>query len=77
MESGAVRPRTRQSDWKSATRGICSALSNRELQLLEPCLTYRKQSTDHRSNRELSTIVSNGSHSHKLEIIRTGEFPRG
>jgi len=52
-------------------------ISNRELQLLEPCLTYRKQSTDARSNRELSTIVSDGSRSHKLEIIRTGEFLRG
>jgi hypothetical protein len=77
MESGAIRPRTRQSDWKSATRGICSTLSNRELQLLELDLTYRKQSTDPGSNRELSTIVNNGSHGHKLEIIRIGEFPRG
>jgi len=77
MQSGAVRPRTRQSDWKSATRGICSALSNRELQLLELGLTHRKQSTDPRSNRELSTIVSNASHSYKLEITPTGEFLRG
>ena len=52
-------------------------ISNRELQLLELDLTYRKQSTDPRSNRELSTIVNNGSHGHKLEIIRIGEFPRG
>jgi hypothetical protein len=52
-------------------------ISNRELQLLEPCLTYRKQSTDPRSNRELSTIVSNSSRSYKLEIITTGEFLRG
>jgi hypothetical protein len=29
------------------------------------------------SNRELSTILSNASHSYKLEIIRTGEFLRG
>jgi hypothetical protein len=69
MESGAVRPRTRQSDWKSATRGICSALSNRELELLELPLTYRKQRADPRSNRELSTILSDGSHIYKLEII--------
>ena len=76
MQSGAVGSRAQQSR-NSQLRGICSALSNRELQLLEPCLTYRKQSTDPRSNRELSTIVSDGSHSHKLEIIRTGEFLHG
>jgi hypothetical protein len=48
FEKGASAPRR-------TPRGICSALSN----------------------RELSTIVSDGSHSHKLEIIRTGEFLRG
>ena len=52
-------------------------ISNRELQLLELDLSYRKQSTDPRSNRELSTIVSSASHSYKLEIIRPGEFLRG
>ena len=39
----------------NATRGICFALSNRELELLEPPLTHRKQTTAPRSNRELST----------------------
>ena len=39
----------------SATRGICSAISNRELELLEPSLTYRKQTKAPCSNRELST----------------------
>ena len=38
----------------NATRGICFALSNRELELLEPALTHRKQTTAPRSNRELS-----------------------
>jgi hypothetical protein len=37
-------------------RGICFALSNRELNLLEPLLTYRKETNAPRSNRELSTI---------------------
>ena len=68
---------SRASALRRTTRGICSALSNRELQLLEPCLTHRKQSTDPRPNRELSTIVSNSFNSYKLEIIRTGELPRG
>ena len=77
MQSGAVRTRTQRSDWNSATRGICGVISNRELRLLELPLTHRKQSTDPRSNRELSTIVSHGPHSYKLEIIRTGEFLRG
>jgi hypothetical protein len=35
--------------------GICSAFSNREPHLLEPSLTYRKQTTAPRPNRELST----------------------
>src|SRR5271156_3764206 len=34
---------------------IANLLSNRELELLEPCLTHRKQTIAHRSNRELST----------------------
>src|SRR5277367_4372992 len=34
---------------------IANALSNRELQLLEPTLTHRKQTIAPRSNRELST----------------------
>jgi hypothetical protein len=41
----------------SATRGICSVLSNRELQLLEPLLSHRKQTMAHHSNRGLSTIA--------------------
>jgi len=76
MQSSTVGSRAQQSR-NSALRGICSALSNRELQLLELYLTYRKQGADPRSNRELSTILSNAPHSYKLEIIRTGEFLRG
>jgi hypothetical protein len=38
-----------------ARSSIASALSNRELQLLEPRLTHRKQTIAPRSNRELST----------------------
>jgi hypothetical protein len=38
-----------------ALTSITSALSNRELQLLEPRLIHRKQTTAPRSNRELST----------------------
>jgi hypothetical protein len=46
---GAVAPRR-------TTRGICSAFSNRELDLLERLLNDRKQTTATSSNRELSTI---------------------
>jgi hypothetical protein len=38
-----------------ARSSIANALSNRELQLLEPRLTHRKQTIAPRSNRELST----------------------
>jgi hypothetical protein len=38
-----------------APNSIANALSNRELQLLEPRLTHRKQTIAPRSNRELST----------------------
>ena len=38
-----------------APTSMANALSNRELQLLEPTLTRRKQTTAPRSNRELST----------------------
>jgi hypothetical protein len=38
-----------------ARTSITSALSNRELQLLEPRLIHRKQTIEPRSNRELST----------------------
>ncbi len=38
-----------------ARSSIANALSNRELQLLEPCLTHRKQTIAPRSNRELPT----------------------
>ncbi len=40
---------------RRTTRGICSAFSNREPELLEPSLTYRKQTTAPSSNRELPT----------------------
>lgn len=64
----------------SATRGICSVLSNRELQLLEPLLSHRKKTMARHSNREPSTIAKNTSGYTKLAIIRiieTGEFIRG
>ena len=38
-----------------ARTSIANTLSNREHQLLEPCLTHRKQTIAPRSNRELST----------------------
>ena len=38
-----------------ARTSIANALSNRELHLLEPTLSHRKQMIAHRSNRELST----------------------
>jgi hypothetical protein len=38
-----------------ARSSIANALSNRELELLEPCLTHRKQTIAPRSNRELPT----------------------
>jgi len=40
--------------WRT-TRGICPVFANRELELLEPSLTYRKQTKAPSSNRELST----------------------
>jgi hypothetical protein len=46
---------SRASALRRTTRGICSAISNRELELLEPSLTYRKQTTAPNSNRELPT----------------------
>ena len=48
---------SRASAPRRTTRGICSAFSNRELNLLEPSLTHRKQTAAPRSNRELSTIL--------------------
>jgi hypothetical protein len=43
-----------------APNSIANALSNRELQLLEPRLTHRKQTIAPRSNRELSTNPCRG-----------------
>jgi hypothetical protein len=52
---------TREQDSKLAP---LQGLSNRELELLEPSLTHRKQTTAPRSNRELSTNQCSGnSHS--------------
>ena len=49
-------PRTVQRDaHRHARTSIANALSNRELQLLEPRLIHRKQTIAPRSNRELST----------------------
>ena len=46
---------SRASAPRRTTRGICAAFSNREPELLEPSLTYRKQTTAPSSNRELPT----------------------
>ena len=46
---------SRASALRRTTRGICSAISNREPNLLEPSLSYRKQTTAPSSNRELPT----------------------
>src|ERR1700723_311335 len=43
---------------KSGARSKISAISNRELQVLGSHLSYRKQTTGPRSNRELSTILN-------------------
>jgi hypothetical protein len=53
-----------------ARTSITSALSNRELQLLEPRLTHRKQTIAPRSNRELSTNRCCGN-SHAVITILT------
>ena len=53
-----------------ARTSIANALSNRELQLLEPRLTHRKQTIAPRSNRELSTNRCRAN-SH-LRIVCTG-----
>ena len=46
---------SRASAPRRTTRGICSSFSNRELELLEPPLSHRKQTIAPCSNRELST----------------------
>jgi hypothetical protein len=43
---------------ESGARPVISAISNRELQVLESQLSYRKQTTGPHSNRELSTILN-------------------
>jgi hypothetical protein len=53
-----------------ARSSIANALSNRELQLLEPRLTHRKQTIARRSNRELSTNRCRGN-SHAVIPILT------
>src|ERR1700689_3017015 len=55
---------------RHARSSIANALSNRELQLLEPRLTHRKQTIAPRSNRELSTNLCRAN-SH-LRIVCTG-----
>jgi len=62
-----------------ARSSVANALSNRELQLLEPRLTHRKQTNAPRSNRELSTNRGRGnSHfrsvrtSHLLALTQEG-----
>jgi hypothetical protein len=53
MIAPAVRPLT--ANPRPSNKKIRK--SNRELDLLEPLLTYTKQTTTPRSNRELSTIL--------------------
>jgi hypothetical protein len=53
-----------------ARSSIANALSNRELQLLEPRLIHRKQTIAPRSNRELSTNRCRGN-SHAVNRILT------
>jgi purine nucleosidase len=50
----------RSAKWpgKSGARPVISAICNRELQVLESQLSYRKQTTGPRSNREFSTILN-------------------
>jgi hypothetical protein len=45
---------------RNAPTSLAKPLSNRELHLLEPALTHRKQTTAPRSNRELSTNPCRG-----------------
>jgi hypothetical protein len=46
---------SRASEPRRTTRGVCSSFSNRELKLLGPPLSHRKQTKAPGSNRELST----------------------
>ena len=46
---------SRASEPRRTIRGVCSSFSNRELKLLEPPLSHRKQTKAPGSNRELST----------------------
>jgi len=64
-------PRTAIS---SPTQLSHPCISNREPRILETQLSHRKQSTEPRPNRELSTISKSGSNRNNLEIIQTGEF---
>jgi len=52
-----------------ARTSIANALSNRELHLLEPTLTHRKQATAPRSNRELSTNRCRGNSRAVIPIL--------
>jgi len=74
LRSAAV-PNASQSSGVSAPEvrchartSIANALSNRELQLLEPCLIHSKQTIAPRSNRELSTNRCRGN-SHAVIAI--------
>jgi hypothetical protein len=57
-----------------ARSSIANACSNRELQLLEPCLIHRKQTIAPRSNRELST---NRCRANSHAVIPTQTFLTG
>src|SRR5580704_12732824 len=56
MKLETERPVRRPGE--SGARPEISAISNRELQVVESHLSYRKQTTGSSSNRELSTILN-------------------
>jgi hypothetical protein len=56
----------------NARSSIANALSNRELQLLEPRLIHRKQTIALRSNRELSTNRCRGNSHRRIVCVGGG-----
>jgi len=61
---------SRASAPRHSMRGICSALSNRELQLLGRRVRHRKQTKPHLSNRELSTKRCRNAFRAPLPLLR-------
>jgi len=75
--AGAIMPRRPRIEISGPTPLPHPRISNSEPRLLETQLSHRKQSTEPRPNRELSTISKSGSNRITLEIIQTGEFFSG